>query len=263
MEPSVHLSLSPWIALPDSGCSNPSARTPPHGSLCLDRPHGSLCADPSSVATMPVARPQAAGPDRISLFLVAFLLGSPAAAQAEGKHPEGPGPKRVKLLRLTRAVGGLDWSGNTRATRGTARKPGWAPRPCRSAEAGTQLKDSRLRLRVLRRSLGSRLQSGDASGRSSWEWGPLQTFRFWKLSATAPGAGCQVILPGSVEEDRYRKRTADCLSPEPDSLPSHHPTLSRTIRRGCLLDRSQPGVRKLDLGVASSDGGELKAPRTW
>ncbi|NP_001390217.1 seizure 6-like protein isoform 6 precursor [Mus musculus] len=38
---------------------------------------------------MPVARPQAAGPDRISLFLVAFLLGSPAAAQAEDGGPEG------------------------------------------------------------------------------------------------------------------------------------------------------------------------------
>ncbi|XP_031193280.1 seizure 6-like protein isoform X4 [Mastomys coucha] len=37
---------------------------------------------------MPVARPQAVGPDRISLLLVAFLLGSPAAAQAEDGGPE-------------------------------------------------------------------------------------------------------------------------------------------------------------------------------
>lgn len=105
LEPSVHISPSPWTALHDSSCPNPSAWTPPHGSLWLDQPHGSLCADPGSVATMPMARPQAVGPDRISLLLVAFLLGSPAAAQAEGKHPEGPGPKRVKLLRLARAVG--------------------------------------------------------------------------------------------------------------------------------------------------------------
>lgn len=167
-------SLSPWIALPDSGCLNPSAWTLPHGSLCLDRPHGSLCAFTSSVATMPVARPQAAGPDRISLLLVAFLLGSPAAAQADGKHPEGPGPKRVKLLWLTRAVGGLGWSGNTRATRGTARIPGWAPRPCRSAEAGTHLKDSRLRLRVLRLSLG---------------WGQTPFCSLEKLPGEAPRSG--------------------------------------------------------------------------
>lgn len=142
MEPSVQISPSPWTALPDSGCRNPSAWHPPHGSLCLDRPRGSLCADPGSLATMPVAQPQAAGPNTISLLLVALLLGRPAAAQAEGKHPVGSGPKRVKLLLLTRVVGGIGWSGNTRATRGTTRIPGWAPRPCLSAEAGTHLKDS-------------------------------------------------------------------------------------------------------------------------
>lgn len=123
---------------------------------------------------MPVARPQAAGPNRISLLLVAFLLGSPAAAQADGKHPEGPGPKRVKLLQLTRAVGGLGWSENTRATRGTARIPGWAPRPCQSAEAGTHLKDSRLRLRVLRLSLG---------------WGQTPFCSLEKLPGEAPRSG--------------------------------------------------------------------------
>nr|XP_021501993.1 seizure 6-like protein [Meriones unguiculatus] len=38
---------------------------------------------------MPVARPHAAGPDRISLLLVALLLGSPAEAQAEDVGAEG------------------------------------------------------------------------------------------------------------------------------------------------------------------------------
>lgn len=98
---------------------------------------------------------------------------------------------------------------------------------------------------------------------SSLEWSPLQTSSFWKLSVTAPGADCQVILSLSVEEDRYGKGTADCLSPQPNSLPSHHPTLARASRRGCPLDGSQPGVKKLDLGVAFSDGGELRVLRTW
>lgn len=122
---------------------------------------------------MPVARPQAVGPHRISLLLVALLLGSPAAAHAEGKHPEGPDPKRVKLLRLTRAVGGLSWSGNTRATRGTTRIPVWALRPCQSVEAETHLKDSRLGLRVLPLSLG---------------WGQTPSCSLEKLPGEAPGS---------------------------------------------------------------------------
>lgn len=64
--------------------------------------------------------------------------------------------------------------------------------------------------------------------RSSLEWGPLQTYRFWKLSVTAPRADCQIILSLSVKENRYGKGTAECLSP--NSLPSHHRILARATR---------------------------------
>lgn len=63
--------------------------------------------------------------------------------------------------------------------------------------------------------------------RRSLEWGSRQTFRFWKLSVTAPGAGCQVILLLSVEKNRYGKGTADYLSQ--NQIPSH-PTIPRSFR---------------------------------
>lgn len=119
------------------------------------------------------------------------------------------------------------------------------------------LKDSCLRLRSFVDLSGwSRLSF--VVRRSSLEWGPLQTYRFWTLSVTAPRADCQIILSLSVKEDRYGKGTADCLSP--NSLPSHHPTLPGATRRGCPLDGSQSGVKKLDLGVAFSDGGDSGLP---
>lgn len=125
--PSRGCRLLPFLArpLPPSPAPAPSARPSARGS---ERP----------AATMPAARPAAAGPGGIALLL-ALLLGSPAAAPAGGKRPEGRGGEGAKLPRVLGGCGvvGLvladpedspliGWAAEQGAA---AYIRGWAPRP--------------------------------------------------------------------------------------------------------------------------------------
>lgn len=172
---------------------------------------------------MPVARPHTAGPNRISLLLVVLLLGSPTAVQAEGKHPEGPGPEGAKLLWLTAEIGG------SQLVRGHTRHPLVLPdsglgasslteRGGGGGDASEGLPPWSAGLSSLGLGTGPLLRSGGAP-RSGVLFKPPDSGS--SVSATAPGAGCQVFLSLSKEEDRYRKGPADLTACHQNQGASH------------------------------------------
>lgn len=146
--PAPSFPLPRWLppARPPRPAPAPSARRAPRGP-----------APP--VATMPAARPPAAGLGGISLLL-ALLLGSPAAALAGGKRREGRAGGGGKVAARAGRLGVLAGPGRARSTRrdgvrGRLPTFGWGnrvpvARADASVEAGMCLKDSGASLRRLR-----------------------------------------------------------------------------------------------------------------